>query len=386
MNFLSMYGLDDEDSDEAKVTPVGATPSKPAEDQGIESLFAKYFASDDYMSKAEEAKKKRDELLAAYKGSLAGAAQMPIDEPTQAERYYRIAQALLTPGKTGSFYESLGQVSQVAGEMEKEQRLARRQQALDALKAATTGQQLDIEAAGQDIDLYTKLAEKSAATQGDIMKELVKQSMKPKEAQSPAGKQAMDEGLTPGTPDFHKRVAEIARASGDVAEARLQMAMANAALSQARFERAGTEMSSKEVDLLTSTENIVNATIDSEALLNQALKLNDLAYGTSAADVVARKLAEESSPDSPKVVATRDLENILQQRALEQLKVTFVGAISNEERRALMDLQGIEAKSKEERKRIISRALDLVLKRRTREEERIKKIQSGFYRYRPGAQ
>lgn len=385
MNFLSMYGLDDEDSDETKVTPVAATASKPEGDQGIESLFAKYFAADDYMAKAEAAQKKRDELLAAYKGTLAGAAQVPVDEPTQAERYYRLAQALLTPGQTGSFYESLGSVAKVSGEMEKEKRLARREQVLAALKAASTGQQLDIEAAGADIDLYTKLAEKSAATQGDIMKELVKQSMKPKEAQSPAGKQAMDEGLVPGTPDFHKRVAEIARASGDAAEARLNVALSNAALAQARFERSGTEMSSKEVDLMTSTENIINATMDSEALLNQALQLNEVAYGTSPGDLVARATAEASNPDSPKVVATRDLENILQQRALEQLKITFVGAISNEERRALMDLQGIEAKSKEERKRIISRALDLVLKRRAREEARIKKIQSGFYRYRPGA-
>lgn len=382
MDMLSIYGPDDEGLDKA------AVPSKPpvAKDEGIESLFAKYFAGDDYMSKAEAAQKRRNELLAAYKGTLAGGAQIPVDEPSQAERYYRIAQALLTPGKSGHFYESLGNVAQVSGEMEKEKRLARREQALAALKAAGAGQQLDIEAAGQDIDLYTKLAEQSAATQGDIMKELVKQSLKPKEAQSPAGKQAMDEGLIPGTPDFHKRVAEIARSSGDAAEARLNVALSNAALAQARFERTGREMSQGEMNLMTATENVINATVDSEALLNEALRLNDVAYGTSTADVIARRAAEESSPDSPKVVATRDLENILQQRALEQLKVTFVGAISNEERRALMDLQGIEAKSKEERKRIISRALGLVIKRREREQERIRKIQSGFYRYRPEAE
>lgn len=391
MNFL--YGLDGEENAATLPTSAaqaGSTPqlpsAAPATDQGLDALFSKYFGQDDYMSKAEAAKKKRDELLAAYKGTLAGGAQIPIDEPSQAERYYRLAQALLTPGKTGHFYESLGNVAQVSGEMEKEKRLARREQALASLKAAGAGQQLDIEAAGQDIDLYTKLAEQSAATQGDIMKELIKQSLKPKEAQSPAGKQCMDKGLVPGTTAFHTCVAETAQASGDVAEARLNMALANAALREAEFTRKGTEMSSTEVKLLTDTENAINATIDGEQLLNQALELNKVAYGTSPADITARKFAENADPDNPKVVATRDLENLLKERALSQLKITFAGAISDAETRILLDLQGIEAKSTEERRRIISRALDLVLKRRKREEDRIKKIRSGFYRYRPGGE
>lgn len=354
---------------------------EPEQPDQIRSLFSKYFEND-YISKAEEAKRKRDELLAAYKGSLAGQAQVPLDEPSKAERYFRLTQALLDPGKTGHFYESLGNVARTSADIEKERRTARRQQAMDALKAASASQQLDIEAAGADIDLYSKLAEKGETTRGNIMQELIKQSMKPREAQSPAGKQAMDEGLVPGTPAFHKRVAAIAQASGDAAEARLNMAMANATLAQARFERQGTEMSSKEIDLMTSTEGTIRSADTSEQLLLQALELNEIAYGTNPADLAARAVAERTNPTNPKVVATRDLENILQQRALEQLKITFPGAISDAERQAMMQLQGIEAKSKEERKRIINRALEAVRKRREYEQGNIKKIQSGFYRYR----
>lgn len=361
---------------------VGATPPQKEEDKGIESLFSKYFADDDYMAKAEEAKKRRDELISAYKGTLAGGAQVGEAEPSQAERYFRLAQALLTPGKTGHFYESLGQVSEVAGEMEKEKRLARRQQALDALKAAGMGQQLDIEAAGSDIDLYTKLAEKSAATQGDIMKELVKQSMKPKEAQSPAGKQAMDEGLTPGTPDFHKRVAEIAQASGDAAEARLNVALANAALTQARFERTGREMGQSEIRLLSETEDTLFSKQESKGLLETALRLNPDTYDASISDTIARFAAEGLAPDHPKVVNTRDLENILKTQLLTSLKSTFGAAPTEGERAVLAELQGIDAKSKPERERIMRRALALVDLRIKKDEARLKGIREGQYRYR----
>lgn len=361
---------------------IGAAPQAEERPDQIESLFSKYFGQDNYMSKAEEAKKKRDELLAAYKGTLAGGAQIADAEPSQSERYFRLAQALLTPGKTGDFYESLGNVAQVSGEMEKEKRLARRQQALDALKAAGAGQQLDIEAAGQDIDLYTKLAEQSAATQGDIMKELVKQSIKPKEAQSPAGKQAMDEGLTPGTPQFHNRVAEIARASGDAAEARLNVALANAALTQARFERTGREMGQGEIRLLSETEDALFAKQESKGLLTEALALNPDTYDSSIADSLARMAAEGMQPDSPKVVNTRNLENILTTQLLSTLKATFGAAPTEGERKVLEEIQGIGAKSKKEREAIIKRALTLVDLRIKKDEARLKGIREGQYRYR----
>ena len=372
-DLLASYGL--------SRGPTAPEPKKEDEDQ-ITSLFSKYFGADDYMSKAEEAKKKRDELIAAYKGSLAGAAQVQMDEPSQAERYFRLTQALLNPGKTGNFYEAMGNVAQVSSEMEKEKRLARRQQALDALKAATTGQQLDIEAAGADIDLYTKLAEKSAATQGDIMKELVKQSMKPKEAQSPAGKQAMDEGLTPGTPDFHKRVAAIAQASGDAAEARLNVALANAALSQARFERTGREMGQGEIRLLSETEDALFAKQESKGLLTEALALNPDTYDASIPDTLARMAAEGFKPDHPKVVNTRNLENILTTQLLSTLKATFGAAPTEGERKVLEEIQGIGAKSKKEREAIIKRALSLVELRIKKDESRLKSIREGQYRYR----
>ena len=192
----------------------------------------------------------------------------------------------------------------------------------------------------------------------------------------------MDEGLIPGTPQFHKRVAEIAQASGDAAEARLNVALANASLSQARFERTGREMGQGEIRLLSETEDALFAKQESQTLLTEALALNPDTYDASISDSLARMAAEGMSPDSPKVVNTRNLENILTTQLLTTLKATFGAAPTEGERKVLEEIQGIGAKSKKEREAIIKRALNLVGLRIKKDESRLQSIREGQYRYR----
>ena len=54
------------------------------------------------------------------------------------------------------------------------------------------------------------------------------------------------------------------------------------------------------------------------------------------------------------------LRNILSSEALQKLKATFGGQISDGERQALADLSGVTARSKEERKRIINKAIEVL--------------------------
>lgn len=362
---------------------VGASPPEDERDS-LEAMLLKYMqpGDDPYLKKAEEAKKRRDEIITAYKGTLAGGAQVGDQEPSKAERYFRLAQAFLNPGKTGHFYESMGNAAEVAGKIEEEKRIARRQQALDALKATSAGQKLDIDAASQDIDLYSNLAEREAINRGQIQRQMIESVTKPTEPASAAGKQAKDEGFTPGTPDFHKRVAQIAEASGDAQEARLNNALAQTALAQSRFERSGTEMSQTEARLLSETEDTLFSKQESKALLAQALALNPDTYDSSISDTLARFAAEGFAPDSLKVVNTRDLENILKTQLLTSLKATFGAAPTEGERAVLADLQGIDAKSRTERERIMKRAALLVDKRIEKDLNRLKSIREGQYRYR----
>jgi hypothetical protein len=83
--------------------------------------------------------------------------------------------------------------------------------------------------------------------------------------------------------------------------------------------------------------------------------------------------------DAPKVVNTRRIENLLGEQALGRLKTTFGAAPTEGERKILMDLQGIGAKSLEEREEIMLRLYDVLDQRRERELRRLQEITSGQY-------
>jgi hypothetical protein len=69
---------------------------------------------------------------------------------------------------------------------------------------------------------------------------------------------------------------------------------------------------------------------------------------------------------------------------LTVLKSTFGAAPTEGERAILAEVQGIESKSKTERKRIIERAIRLAEARIERSRRKIEEIQSGKLRFRSG--
>jgi hypothetical protein len=77
---------------------------------------------------------------------------------------------------------------------------------------------------------------------------------------------------------------------------------------------------------------------------------------------------------------------LLQQQALSQLKSLVGGNPTEGERAVIMDLQGVGAKSIEERKLIIERAIAAVETRKRKSEERLKNINAGRYRQTTGEQ
>jgi hypothetical protein len=67
---------------------------------------------------------------------------------------------------------------------------------------------------------------------------------------------------------------------------------------------------------------------------------------------------------------------------LAKLKATFGGAPTEGERKILLDLEGIGAKSRKERELILMDAYEALATRRAREARRLEDIQSGKYRQR----
>ncbi len=114
--------------------------------------------------------------------------------------------------------------------------------------------------------------------------------------------------------------------------------------------------------------------------LNTAYKLNPNTYDNSRADRVQYFLLSEAGSKDPKVVDTGRLKNELSRNSLASLKSTFPGAVSNDERKALEALSGAEAKSLEERKKIMEAAARAARAVRTRLAKRIEDINAGKFR------
>ena len=155
------------------------------------------------------------------------------------------------------------------------------------------------------------------------------------------------------------------------------------ALPQLKFENQKgqqAKLTPPELKLKTDTEETLAQTDQALINLKKAYSLNPNTFDNSAIDIAQRKLLEAAGSKDPKVIATRELENLLEKAALSQLKATFPGAISNDERKALQDVQGMGAKSKEERALIMKNAYTALKTISERHRKRLNEINQGLYR------
>ena len=108
--------------------------------------------------------------------------------------------------------------------------------------------------------------------------------------------------------------------------------------------------------------------------------MNPNTFDTSVPDTVQRKALELSGSKDEKLKNTRLLENLLSEQALEKLRTTFGGNPTEGERGILLQLQGIGAKSKEERKDIIMHAYQALKDKKAMHIKRLNEINQGLYR------
>jgi hypothetical protein len=266
----------------------------------------------------------------------------------------------------------------------------KRASAREKLALGLEAQKLKMAASKEDLNTLRALSAEEMKDKRTIATELIKDYIKSGEPQSAAGKQALDEGLKPGTPEYQKRVGEIGNLNveGKMAQisaalANVSTAQANLALNQEKFQNQKAQqakLTGPEVKLKTETEDTLAQTDSALGILKQAFALNPNTFDTSISDMAQRKALEVTNSKHPKVVATREQENLLEKAALAQLKSTFPGAISNDERKALQDVQGLGAKSIEERGRIMKNAYKALQSVRARHAKRLVDINQGVYR------
>ena len=174
--------------------------------------------------------------------------------------------------------------------------------------------------------------------------------------QSPPGKIAKDEGLTPGTPEYKARVKQLVG------------------------EGKGMNLSATEQKELFEAEDSVNASKNVILNLTRAKELNNKAYSGFAAG--ARRSIARNIPgveDSEGVTATTELETLVGQNMLDQLKATFGGAPSDAEGRVLRELQGSLSMSPKEREAVWDRAIALAARRLKTNQTKMESIRKGAY-------
>lgn len=283
--------------------------------------------------------------------------------PDKAELYFNLAAALSAPTKTGTFGESLGLAAKQFGKFAADSR--KMEQSADALKLKQAEAKLKtLQARYQKIeDKVSDEAVRNQEQQFKIAKMLSDRGIKGQEllikmekikldkdiAQfnktkplSEFGQRAKDEGLTPGTQAFNLRVETL----GD--EADLRKAQEN------------NKMPSHLAKIANEKVTAANIARSSMGQLRRALELNENAYAGDLFGYTMEQFKSLLGSDELKLVNTRILRNILSNEALQKLKATFGGQISDGERQALSDLSGVTSRSTEERKRIITNALKVL--------------------------
>ena len=301
----------------------------------------------------------------------------------KAEMYFRLAAAFGAPTKTGSFGETLGNLGSTMGEYLKGQNAMKKQLTIE-------GQKLKMQGAKEDLATLRTLAGEEMKDKRAISAELLKDYIKSGQPQSSAGKQAQDEGLKPGTPDFQKRVAQISdmnvekqMATINATLANMSNQQANLLLQQQKFDeqkKQAAKLTPTELKLKTETEDLLAASDAGMKALSQAYKLNPTTFDSSLPDLAQRKLLEASGRKDTKLENTRVMENLLSEKALSGLRAAFGGNPTEGERKIMLDVQGIGAKSVEERGKIMKSAYAAMKIARERQNKRLNEINQGLYR------
>lgn len=374
--------------------PAPAAPSAPApQASAMQDMLRKYLGPQQsvYAEELKAARAAAGRETEAFNKILERALAANTDSaPSKAELYFRLASAFGSPTKTGNFTENLSLANKEMAEDAKARRESAKADRATRLQLAITGQKAKMDSAKDDLTTLRTLTGEEMKDQRALTTKVLEQYIKSGEPESAAGKQAKDEGLRPGTPEYQKRVKEIAETNVEQKLAQINSTIATMGVQQAQLalaqnkfdfqQQQAAKLTPAEVKLKTETEDSLSGIKSAMSALNEAYNLNPNTFDNALKDRGVRFALENTKSDDPRVVATRRLENLLRSQALSKLKDTFPGAISNDERKALEALQGLDAKSLKERAEIMKAAYKALQSASARQQKRLNEINQGLYR------
>jgi hypothetical protein len=343
------------------VSESSVVETQPDNTEALENMLVQLSGKqvNPYQSIMDSLSGKVTEAQTGYDQKLAEMLANTRQGPDKAELYFNLASALSAPTKTGTFGESLGLAAKQFGKFASDSR--KLQQSADAVELKQAASKLkSLQSRYQKIqDKASAEAVRNKEQQFKIFKVLQESGYKGQELalkaqnielkraqleidknkpQSKFGKEALDEGLTPGTQAFFLRVQEKA-------------------YNDAKQKNEMPSWQGKSLEEKVATGNVARYSIGQ---LKEALRLNANAYAKDLFGYTMTEFKSLFGSDEVKLVNTRVLRNILSSEALQKLKATFGGQISDGERDALAELSGVTARSSKERERIINNALDVL--------------------------
>ena len=366
---------------EETAAPVTPTAAPSTRSETFEKILKQYFPqTDTYNKELEDARRQAKLESDAFTKMIEASIKNPEqDNLSKAEMYFRLAAAFGSPTKTKQgFMENLGAAGQQLAEYSKGARAD--QAAKNALRVEA--QKIKMQGAKEDLATVRALAGKEMDERKAVGLKLIEEYVKSGEAKSTAGKQAQDEGYKPGTPGFQRRTEEIGNFNIQkgleqlgLQKQQVEIAMSNLGLKSQQQSQQNTRLSSSEMKMKLDSEKNIQSYQQAMANLDTAYRLNPNTYTGGITDWL-KSIPGKWGANDPTYINTKQLDNLLGSQAVEQLRATFAGSPTEGERAVLMELQGIGAKSKEERKRIILNTYKALKKRLEKETDRLQRINS----------
>ena len=365
---------------------------QPGGNQQLLSLLGRYFPQgDEYGADLKAARETVSRESQAFQDLLKKAMESKGEAgPSKSEMYFRLAAAFGAPTRTGAFVESLGKAGEATSEMLKERRAAEQASRTQNLQLGLEAQKMRMTGAKEDLATLRQLAAEGMKDKRAIATELIKDYVKSGQPQSTAGKQAQDEGLTPNTPEFQKRVSQIAEMNIDrqmaqvnATLANMSTAQANLALAQQKFgfqQTQAAKLTGPELKLKTEAEDSLASVKGAMGDLKRAFDLNKNSMGGSLVDKGARAVLEAAGSKDPTLLNTQELENILKGSMISTSAEKMKGVLSDSDLKLLAEVSGAKAKNQEERRRILINAYGALQRGLEKQQKRLNEINQGLYR------
>ena len=337
-----------------------------------------------------------NEAAVAFQDMITKMADNQSKGPDESEKWFRLAAAFGAPTKSGHFTENLGLASSELADISAERRTAGA--AGDALKMQ--GAQFGLELLKEQMQNTSGLAAEERQENKDTQKMLLEWQRendllleeRTYDLAVLAGEREYDGGKP--TTEAGRLAVEMGNPVGSVGYESFVRKwysdkQAKDTLELEALTNAANQLTNAEITQLEKTDSTLQAADTALTLLARAHVLNKTAYTNEPMDKLMTGLDGVFSPDSQEYKDTKELELVLQQVAVAQLKATFGGAgITDGERKALEALQGIDLKDKVTRNTIIEAAIRAMRKIEIKKQKHRKSImnRTAYKVTKPGAE